>query len=55
MEKVIPITSAGLAVIVVIGLIALIGLGNDVPGELWSAFGVVIGFFFGQGVSGSKA
>ena len=47
--------SAALAVIVSIGLIVLIALGIAVPGELWSAFGVVIGFFFGTNTNGVKS
>lgn len=54
-EKVTSATSAALAVIVTIGLIVLIALGMAVPGELWSAFGVVIGFFFGSGIASKKA
>jgi len=46
--------SAALAVIVSIGLIVLIALGISVPGELWSAFGVVIGFFFGTNTNSLK-
>ena len=48
------ITSAVLALIIAIGLIALVSLGQAVPGELWSAFGVVIGFFFGTGANTNK-
>jgi hypothetical protein len=54
-EKILNGTSAALAVIVILGLLALIALGQTPPGELWSAFGVVIGFFFGSGVGKAKA
>ncbi len=48
-------TSAALAVIITIGLIVLIALSQPVPGELWSAFGVVIGFFFGRVANTAKS
>lgn len=54
-EKTQTIISGALAVIVTIGLFVLIALGQVVPGELWSAFGVVIGFFFGSGIAKAKA
>jgi len=40
--------SAGLAAIVTIGIIVLIALQLAVPVELWGAFSLVIGFFFGH-------
>ena len=54
MNNVSSVTSAVLAVLIALGLIVLIALGHSVPGELWSAFGVVIGFFFGTGANTSK-
>jgi len=54
MSNVTSSTSAALALIIALGLIVLIALGHAVPGELWSAFGVVIGFFFGAGTSTVK-
>jgi hypothetical protein len=55
MDRVKGYTSAGLAVVLTVGLIVLIALGQTVPTELWGAFGVIVGFFFGQASSGSKA
>ena len=54
MQNISNYTSAVLALIIAIGLIALIALGQVVPGELWGAFGTVIGFFFGTGANTSK-
>lgn len=54
METVTNNTAAALAVIITLGLIVLIALAQPVPGELWSAFGVVIGFFFGRGSNTAK-
>jgi hypothetical protein len=47
------ITTAVIALLVVIGTIALIVLGKPVPPELWSWGGIVLGFFYGnaQGVA----
>lgn len=55
MDRIKPIASAVLAVVVLVGVIVLIATGQAVPGELWSAFGVVIGFFFGSGLEQRKA
>ena len=55
LDKVTNNTAAALAVIITFGLIVLIALSQPVPGELWSAFGVVIGFFFGRGAISAKA
>lgn len=55
MDKITNNTAAALAVIITLGLIVLIALGQPVPGELWGAFGVVIGFFFGRGSNTAKA
>jgi hypothetical protein len=55
MDKVTGYTSAALALIITLGLIVLVGLAQPVPGELWSAFGVVVGFFFGQSIKTAKA
>lgn len=55
MQKVTDSTAAALALVITIGLIVLIALAQPVPGELWSAFGVVIGFFFGRGSNTAKA
>jgi hypothetical protein len=55
MDKITNNTAAALAMIITLGLIVLIALGQPVPGELWSAFGVVIGFFFGRGSNTAKA
>lgn len=41
-------TSAILAILVVIGIFVLLALSQVVPSELWSAFGLVVGFFFGH-------
>ena len=37
-----------LAVVVIIGVLVLLALGLAVPVELWSAFALVLGFFFGN-------
>lgn len=37
-----------LAVIVVIGVFVLLGIGQAVPTELWTGFGLILGFFFGN-------
>jgi hypothetical protein len=37
-----------IALIVVIGIFVLIGLGQTVGVELWSALSLVLGFFFGN-------
>lgn len=54
MDKISSVTSAALAVIVTLGLFVLIGLGQAVPPELYAAFGVVVGFFFGKTPSTAK-
>lgn len=55
MDKLTNGTAAALAVIITLGLIVLIALAQPVPTELWSAFGVVIGFFFGRGSISAKS
>lgn len=37
-----------LALLVTLGVMVLLALGHVVPVELWSAFALVIGFFFGH-------
>lgn len=54
MDKIRNATSSALAVIVTLGLFVLIALGQSVPPELWGAFGVVIGFFFGTSANTAK-
>lgn len=48
MDKVTEVTSAVLAIGVVVGSIGLTALGKPVPPELWAAVGLVLGFFFGN-------
>lgn len=55
MEKLTNGTASILAILIMLGLVLLIALGQPVPGELWSAFGVVIGFFFGTSKPAPKA
>lgn len=55
MDKLTTGTASILAILIMIGLIVLIALGQAVPGELWSAFGVVIGFFFGTSKAAAKS
>jgi hypothetical protein len=55
MDKITPVTSAVLAVLIVLGLVVLIALGQPVPTELWAAFGTVLGFFFGTSTKAAKA
>lgn len=40
--------TAALAVLFVIGIFVLMVLSIVVPPELWTAFGLIIGFFFGN-------
>lgn len=40
--------TAALAVLVVIGIFVLLALGLAVPVELWTGFGLILGFFFGN-------
>ena len=47
-QNIIAYVSSAIAVIVVIGVFVLIGLGQTVGTELWSAFALVLGFFFGH-------
>lgn len=46
--KISEYVTAILAVIVVIGIFVLLGLGLAVPVELWTGFGLILGFFFGN-------
>lgn len=39
---------SALALLVVIGVFVLLGLGQPIPAELWAAFGIIIGYFFGN-------
>lgn len=55
MERLTNATSSILAIVILLGVIVLIALSQPVPGELWSAFGVVIGFFFGSNKPALKA
>jgi|WetSurMetagenome_2_1015567.scaffolds.fasta_scaffold04056_3 hypothetical protein len=42
------IVTGALAVVVVVGTIALTAIGKPVPPELWSSAGLVLGFYFGH-------
>ena len=44
-----------IAVLVVIGIFVLLGLGQAVPTELWTGFGLVLGFFFGNQTGTARA
>jgi hypothetical protein len=37
-----------LAVLVVLGVFVMLGMSIPIPVELWTAFGVILGFFFGN-------
>lgn len=37
-----------LAFVVVAAVFVLIGMGMSIPPEVWAAFGLVLGFFFGN-------
>ena len=43
-----------LAVVIVIGAIGLSAFGLEVPAQLWTAFSVVLGFFFGTVTTGIR-
>lgn len=40
--------TAAIAVLITIGVIGMSALRVEVPQQLWTGFGVVLGFFFGQ-------
>jgi len=48
MTNVSEYVSAALALTVTIGIIVLVALNLSVPTEIWTAFSMVLGFFFGR-------
>lgn len=48
MNRLSEYVSAGISLIVVIGVMVLVVLQRPVPVELWAGFGLVLGFFFGH-------
>jgi hypothetical protein len=48
MSNITPYVTAALAVLLVIGVLVMLGLGIVVPPELWAGWGLVLGFFFGN-------
>ena len=40
--------TGALAVIVVLGIFVLLALSQAIPTELWTGFGLILGFFFGN-------
>lgn len=48
MTNVSEYVSAALAMVVTVGIIILVVLDLIVPPELWTAFTLVLGFFFGR-------
>jgi hypothetical protein len=48
MLNVTPYVTAALAVLLVVGVLVMLGLGIVIPPELWAGFGLVLGFFFGN-------
>jgi hypothetical protein len=44
-----------LAVIVMIGIFVLLVLSMGVPAELWTGFGLILGFFFGNQTGAARA
>ena len=48
MDKIYVVTTAALAVILVLGVLIMLALQVPVPTELWTGFGLVLGFFFGN-------
>lgn len=55
MNKLNEATAPILAFALTLGVIAMVVLGQPVPAEIWTAFGVVVGFFFGTGKAAPKA
>jgi hypothetical protein len=49
------IATSALALIVVIGVFVMLGLGIAIPVELWAAFGLIIGYFFGNQTGEARA
>jgi 4-hydroxybenzoate polyprenyltransferase len=47
--------SGAIAVIVVLGVFVLLALSQAVPNELWTGFGLVLGFFFGNTAGNARA
>lgn len=44
-----------LAVIVVLGIFVLLALAQAIPSELWTGFGLILGFYFGQQTGTARA
>lgn len=55
MDKLNEATAPILAFVLTLGVVVMVALGQPVPAEIWTAFGVVVGFFFGTGKSAPKA
>jgi len=44
-----------LALLIVIGIFVLLALSQAVPVELWTGFGLILGFFFGNQTGAARA
>lgn len=48
MENLSKIATPLLALVVLVGVLVLLALGQPVPNELWAGMTLVLGFFFGK-------
>ena len=47
--------TGALAIIVTLGIFVLLALSQAVPSELWTGFGLILGFFFGNSTGTAHA
>lgn len=49
------IATSAIALFVVVGVFVLLALGIAIPVELWAAFGLIVGYFFGNQTGEARA